>query len=48
VNVKILHRHDVDAPLDDFQEDSLKEMRTILRKLGVGEGVWQVETEASH
>ena len=48
VNIKILHRHDVDAPLDDSQEGSLKEMRTILRKLGVREGVWQAETVAAH
>jgi hypothetical protein len=46
VNVKILHRGDVDAPLDDSQEGSLKEMRTILRKLGVNEGVWQAQTAA--
>ena len=46
VNVKILHRHDVDAPSDDSQEGSLKEMRTILRKIGVSEGVWQAETSA--
>ena len=48
VNVKILHRHDVDARLDDSQEDSLQEMRTILRKLGVREGVWQAEKVAAH
>ena len=46
VNVKILHRYDVDAPLDDSQEGSLKELRTILGKLGVREGVWQAETAA--
>jgi len=44
VNVKILHRQDVDAPLDDSQEGSLKEMRTILKKLGVREGEWRAET----
>ena len=48
VNVRILHRHDVDAPLDDSQEGSLKEMRTILRKLGVREGEWRAETVAVH
>ena len=46
VNGQILHRHDVDTPLDDSQEGSLKEMRRILRKLGVSEGVWQAETSA--
>mgnify|MGYP003577340525 CR=1 FL=1 len=40
VNIKILHSHNVEAPLDDSQEGSLKEMRTILSKLGVREGVW--------
>jgi hypothetical protein len=48
VNIKIMHSHDVDAPLDDSQERSLKEMRTILRKLGVREGVWQAETVAAN
>ena len=47
VNIKILHSHNVEAPLDDSQEGSLKEMRTILRKLGVREGVWQAETVAA-
>jgi hypothetical protein len=46
VNVKILHSHDVDAPLDDSQEGPLKEMRTILRELGVREGLWQAEKAA--
>ena len=46
VNVKILHRHDVEAPLDDSQEGSLKEMRRMLGNLGVREGVWQAETAA--
>ena len=41
VNVKILHRHEVDAPLGDFQERCLKELRAKLKKLGVREGEWQ-------
>lgn len=48
LNIKILHRHDVDAPLDDSQEGSLKEMRTTLRKLGVREGEWKAATVAAH
>ena len=47
VNVKILHRHDVDAPLDDSQERCLKELRANLKKLGVREGVWQPATDAA-
>jgi hypothetical protein len=47
INIKILHIHNVEAPLDDSQEGSLKDLRTILRKLGVREGVWQAETVAA-
>jgi hypothetical protein len=48
VSVKILHRHDVDAPLDDSEEDSLTEMRAKLKQLGVLEGLWQAATAAAH
>jgi hypothetical protein len=48
VNVKILHRHDVDAPLDDSEERCLKELHAKLKKLGVREGVWQPATDAAH
>ena len=47
INIKILHIHNVEAPLDDSQEGSLKDLRTILRQLGVHEGVWQAETVAA-
>ena len=47
VNVKILHRHDVDASLDDSQERCLKELRANLKKLGVREDVWQPATNAA-
>ncbi|HEY6122684.1 MAG TPA: hypothetical protein VIV66_22205 [Pyrinomonadaceae bacterium] len=48
VNIKILHRKDVDAVLDDSQEGPLQEMRTILRRLGVREGIWQAGTVVSY
>ena len=48
VNVKIMHRHNVDGPLDDSQERCLKELRANLAKLGVREGVWQPATPAAH
>ena len=39
--VKILHRRDVHAPVDDCQRSCLKEMRARLAELGVQDGVWQ-------
>ena len=39
--VKILHRRDVNAPVDDCQRRCLKEMRAKLAELGVQDGVWQ-------
>jgi len=44
VTVKILHRQNVDSPVDESQERCLHELRTSLKKLGVREGVWQAPT----
>ena len=41
VNIKILHRRDVDAPFDDNQQNCLNELRSKLIEAGVREGVWQ-------
>ena len=41
VNIKILHSHNVDGPVDESQERCLNELRVELKKLGVREGVWQ-------
>jgi hypothetical protein len=41
VNIKILHSHNVDGPVDESQEHCLNELRVELKKLGVREGVWQ-------
>ena len=48
VNIKILHSHDIDGPLDDSQERLLKEMRAKLKKLGVLEGVWHAPKTPAH
>jgi hypothetical protein len=47
VTVKILHRHNVDGPVNESQERCLNELRAELRKLGVREGVWQAPKIAS-
>lgn len=39
--VRILHRRDVNAPVDDCQRRCLKEIRAKLAELGVRDGVWQ-------
>ena len=48
VNVKILHRNNIDGPVDDSQERCLKELRANLKKLGVLEGVWQRPKDDAH
>jgi hypothetical protein len=48
VNIKVLHRHDIDGPVDESQERCLKELRVELKKLGVREGVWQTAKVAAH
>ena len=48
VNVKILHSHSVDRPVDASQEYCLNQLRAELKKLGVREGVWQAATAAVH
>ena len=48
VNVKILHSHGVDRPVDESQEHCLNQLRAELKKLGVREGVWQAATVAAH
>ena len=48
VNVKILHCHNADGPVDDSQERCLKELRAALKKLGVREDVWQPARNAAH
>ena len=48
VNLKILHSHNVDGPMDESQERCLNELRIELKKLGVREGVWQAPKVAAH
>jgi hypothetical protein len=40
VTIRIFHRHDVHAPIDDCQQQCLNEMREKLVRLGVAENVW--------
>jgi hypothetical protein len=48
VNIKILHSHNVDGPVDESQERSLNVLREELKKLGVREGLWQTAKVAAH
>jgi hypothetical protein len=48
VNIKILHSHNVDGPVNESQERCLKELRVELKKLGVREGVWQTAKVGAH
>jgi len=48
VNIKILHSHNVDGPVNESQERCLNELRVELKKLGVREGVWQTAKVAAH
>ena len=48
VNIKILHSHNVDGPVNESQEHCLNELRVELKKLGVREGVWQTAKVAAH
>ena len=47
VNIKILHSHNVDGPVNESQERCLNELRVELKKLGVREGVWQTAKVAA-
>lgn len=47
VNIKILHSHNVDGPVNESQEHCLNELRVELKKLGVREGVWQAPKVAA-
>jgi hypothetical protein len=40
VTIKIFHRHNIDAAIDDCQQQCLDEMRQKLADLGVRENVW--------
>ena len=40
VTIKIFHRHNIDAAIDDCQQQCLNEMRRKLADLGVRENVW--------
>jgi len=40
VTIKIFHRHNIDAAIDDCQQQCLNEMRQKLAELGVRENVW--------
>lgn len=40
VTIKIFHRHNIDAAIDDCQQECLNEMRQKLAALGVRENVW--------
>lgn len=42
VTIKIFHRHNIDAAIDDCQQQCLNEMRQKLADLGVRENVWSV------
>jgi len=48
VMIKILHRRDVDAPVDDNQQACLDELRSKLKELGVHEGLWKALAVAAH
>ena len=41
VNVKILHSHNVDGPVNDSLDRCLSNLRAELKKLRIHEGVWQ-------
>ena len=41
LNIKIIHRHGFDQPVDDCEQMCLKEMRRKLAELGVKEGDWK-------
>ena len=43
LNIKIIHRHGFDQPVDDCEQMCLKEMRRKLAELGVKEGDWKDE-----
>lgn len=40
VTIKIFHRRNVHAPIDDCQQQCLNEMRATLASLGIRENVW--------
>ena len=40
VTIKIFHRHNIDAAIDDCQQECLNEMRKKLAELGVRENLW--------
>ena len=40
VTIKIFHRRDVNAPIDDCQQQCLREMRDKLAVLGIREDLW--------
>ena len=44
VNVKILHRNNVDGPVNDSLDRCLNNLRAELKRLCVHEGVWQGPT----
>jgi hypothetical protein len=48
VNIKILHSHNVDSPVNESQERCLNKLRVELKKLGVREGVCQMAKVAVH
>ena len=48
VNIKILHSHNVDGPVDESQEHCLNELLAELKKLRVREGLWQTAKVAPH
>lgn len=45
LNIKIIHRHGFDQPVDDCEQMCLKEMRRKLAELGVKEGDWKDEKQ---
>ena len=48
VNMKILHSHNVDGPVNESHQRRLNDLRVTLKKLGVREGVWQTAKVAAH
>lgn len=41
VTIHIMHRHDFNRPVDDCEDQCLKEMQQRLRELGIVEGMWR-------
>ena len=47
VTIKILHRRNFNAPIDDCQQQCLKEIRGTLSRLAIRENVWAATSAES-